>query len=277
MSNGEQKGEIQWEVATILDSLQKVIGDPAFSCCLVSCSVAELRTVIEATQIMAHANSSFALADTRQIARAVPLASLMRHSGWLVHRGEKRADCGLCKANSRGTVSLTDQLWKCHRCGAGGDAFAFVMQVQRCDFPVALKLLADYTGIALPSKSHNANNQREMELRRLHRERIDCAAELLADMERSVRLSCRDKIHECDRILAKPGPWDTAQWQRAKWAHALQHDFLLPEYTLAAFGSMAERVQYVLASDAARADICAAIFMAGGVRTDSGHFMELMQ
>jgi hypothetical protein len=150
------------------------------------------------------------------------------------------------------------------------------MQVQECDFPIALKFLADYTGIALPSKSHNADYQREMALSWLHRKRIDCAAERLADMERTLRLSCRDKIHACDRILAKPGQWDAAQWQQAKWAHVLQRDFLLPEYTLVAFGSMAKRVRYVLASEAERADTCGAIRMAGGVGTDSGHIVEVI-
>ena len=227
-------------------------------------------------QNMANVNPSFILADT-QHARAVPLPSVMRYLGWRVHRGEKRADCGLCKGNSQGTVSLTDRLWRCHRCGAGGDAFAFVMQVQRCDFPAALKFVAEYGGIALPSETHpGAGYQHEMEQARLHRERIECAAERLAEMERTLRLLCRDKIHECDRILAKRAPWDAAQWQRAKWAQVLQRDFLLPEYTLVAFASMAERVRYVLANDGERASICEAIRMAGGVRTDRGHFMEVM-
>jgi len=33
--NEERKGEVQREVAMILDSLQKLVGEPAFSCCLV--------------------------------------------------------------------------------------------------------------------------------------------------------------------------------------------------------------------------------------------------
>src|SRR5215469_16674805 len=59
------------------------------------------------------------------------------------------------------------------------------------------------------------------------------------------------------------------------WALVLQREFLLPEYTLLAFGNMAEGVRCVLASDTERANICGAIRMAGGVRTDSGCFMEL--
>ena len=59
------------------------------------------------------------------------------------------------------------------------------------------------------------------------------------------------------------------------WALVLQREFLLPEYTLLAFGNMAEGVRCVLASDTERANICGTIRMAGGVRTDSGYFMEL--
>ena len=238
--------------------------------------MAELQTVSEGTQIMSHVNSAIPLADTRQVARAVPLPSLMRHSGWRVHRSEKRADCGLCKGSSRGTVALTERLWKCHRCQVGGDVFSLVMQTQRCDFPTALLYVADYAGIPLPIRNGRADYRREVEHRRQERKRIERSAEYLADWERQLRLECRYKIHQCDRILAQPGPWDEAQWQRARRALVLQREFLLPEYCLVAFGCMEERVRYVLAGDTERASICRAIRRAGGVRTDGGFFMEVL-
>lgn len=225
---------------------------------------------------MAAINASWSLSDPQQIARAVKLPSLMRHLGWKLHRGERRADCGLCKGNSRGTVSVTERLWKCHRCNAGGDVFALIMQVERCDFPQALRYVADYAGIALPSRQNGADYKREIERRQQERVRIERSAEYLADVERQLRLMCRDKIHQCDRILSKPGLWDESQWQRARWALMLEREFLLPEYTLLAFGSIAERIGFILASDTQRARICGAISKAGGVLTDSGFFMEVV-
>jgi hypothetical protein len=240
--------------------------------------VAEVQTVRKVTQIMAHVNSSFPLTDTRQIAQNVHLPSLMRHLGWRVQRGEKRADCGLCKGNSGGTVALSREgkLWRCHRCQAGGDAFTLIMQTERCDFPQALRYVANYAGISVPTRSDGADYRRVIERKRQERERIDRSVEYLADMERELRLDCRDKVHECDRILTRPGPWDESQWQRARWAQVLQREFLLPEYTLLAFGNTADRVRYILASGAERASICGTITMVGGVRTDSSQFMETM-
>jgi hypothetical protein len=200
----------------------------------------------------------------------------MRHLRWRVQRGEKRADCGLCKGSSRGTVAVTERLWKCHRCNEGGDAFKLVMLTNNCGFPQALRFVADYARIPLPTRNGGADYRSAIERKRQERERLDRSAEYLADMERFFRLECRAQIHRSDRVLSKPGPWDESQWQRARWAHVLQREFLLPEYTLLAFSTIAERVRYVLASDAERTSICGAIRKAGGVRTNSGFFIEVL-
>jgi DNA primase len=46
-------------------------------------------------------------------------------------------------------VSPAKQIFKCFSCGAGGDAFSFVMNYHKMSFPEALKLLADRAGIKL--------------------------------------------------------------------------------------------------------------------------------
>lgn len=203
----------------------------------------------------------------------VPL--ILRHLGWHI-RSRSRADCGLCRGNSKSTVSFTDHFWHCHRCNAGGDLYSLVKAVHNCGFPAALRYVAELAGVRLADYA-SAHAQRELEARRQQRERIDQAADALADLERSLLIECRNSIHKCDKVLDAPGPWDEAQWQRARWTLVLLRDFLLPEYTLVAFGSVAERVRYVLANDGERASICGAMRMSGGTRTDSGHFMELMQ
>ncbi|HEX7078031.1 MAG TPA: DNA primase [Candidatus Eisenbacteria bacterium] len=61
---------------------------------------------------------------------------------------------GLCPFHSERTPSFTvnpeRQVWHCFGCGKGGDAFAWVMEIEKATFPEALERLAERAGIALP-------------------------------------------------------------------------------------------------------------------------------
>lgn len=46
-------------------------------------------------------------------------------------------------------VSPERQIWHCFGCGKGGDAFSFVMEYEKMDFPEALRVLAKKTGVKL--------------------------------------------------------------------------------------------------------------------------------
>ncbi|MFZ1683820.1 MAG: DNA primase, partial [Candidatus Zixiibacteriota bacterium] len=46
-------------------------------------------------------------------------------------------------------VNEERQMWHCFGCGKGGDAFAFVMEIEGLDFKEALRLLADKAGVKL--------------------------------------------------------------------------------------------------------------------------------
>lgn len=46
-------------------------------------------------------------------------------------------------------VNAEGQYFKCFGCGKSGDVFTFVMLSERCEFPEALKILADRAGIAI--------------------------------------------------------------------------------------------------------------------------------
>ena len=61
---------------------------------------------------------------------------------------------GLCPFHAEKTPSFTvnpeRQVWHCFGCGKGGDAFAWLMELEKATFPEALQSLADRAGIELP-------------------------------------------------------------------------------------------------------------------------------
>lgn len=62
---------------------------------------------------------------------------------------------GLCPFHSEKTPSfhVNSSFYHCFGCKASGDIIRFVMEYQRVDFTEALRLLADFSGIALQEKS----------------------------------------------------------------------------------------------------------------------------
>src|SRR5579864_420736 len=66
---------------------------------------------------------------------------------------------GLCPFHSEKTPSFSvhagHQFYKCFGCGAGGDVFKFVMEIERIGFFEALKLLAERNGVAMPKREYS--------------------------------------------------------------------------------------------------------------------------
>lgn len=64
---------------------------------------------------------------------------------------------GLCPFHDERTpsfsVSPERQTFKCFGCGKGGDIFSFVMEREGVDFPAALRLLAEKSGVTLPERN----------------------------------------------------------------------------------------------------------------------------
>src|SRR3954464_7521278 len=56
------------------------------------------------------------------------------------------------------TVHVTRQFYKCFSCGAAGDVFKFVMEIEGLSFPEALKSLAERNGIPMPKRSQFADD-----------------------------------------------------------------------------------------------------------------------
>ncbi|MGH9862994.1 MAG: DNA primase [Candidatus Acidiferrales bacterium] len=63
---------------------------------------------------------------------------------------------GLCPFHSEKTPSFAvhplKQIYHCFGCGAGGDVFKFVMEMEKVDFPEALRLVAEKAGVRLPAR-----------------------------------------------------------------------------------------------------------------------------
>ena len=86
---------------------------------------------------------------------------------------------GLCPFHAEKTPSFnvhpTKQIYHCFGCGQGGDVFKFVMEMEKCSFPEALRIVAEKCGIALPrpkerSPEERHENQQRTVLVEIHRE-----------------------------------------------------------------------------------------------------------
>jgi DNA primase len=86
---------------------------------------------------------------------------------------------GLCPFHQEKTPSFAvhpvKQIYHCFGCGAGGDVFQFVMEVEKTTFPEAVRTVAEKCGIPIPrTRSHSPEERRENQQRsvilEMHRE-----------------------------------------------------------------------------------------------------------
>ena len=86
---------------------------------------------------------------------------------------------GLCPFHSEKTPSFNvhpvRQIYHCFGCGKGGDVFSFVMEMEKCEFPDAVRTVAEKCGIAIPrprerSPEERKENQQRAALIEMHRE-----------------------------------------------------------------------------------------------------------
>lgn len=80
------------------------------------------------------------------------------------------------------TVNPQRQRYHCFGCGAGGDAFKFVMDKEGVDFPSAIHMLASRCGIVIPERQYSSPEQRQSAARqRSMREKVYEINKLFAD------------------------------------------------------------------------------------------------
>jgi len=86
---------------------------------------------------------------------------------------------GLCPFHGEKTPSFAvhpvKQIFHCFGCGKGGDVFTFVMEMEKCPFPEAVRVVAEKCGIPLPqprehSPEERKENQQRAALMEMHRE-----------------------------------------------------------------------------------------------------------
>ncbi len=72
---------------------------------------------------------------------------------------------GLCPFHAEKSPSFavhpTKQIYHCFGCGVGGDVFKFVMEMEKCAFPEAIRIVAEKCAIAAPRQKERSPEERK--------------------------------------------------------------------------------------------------------------------
>jgi len=72
---------------------------------------------------------------------------------------------GLCPFHAEKSPSFAvhpaKQIYHCFGCGVGGDVFKFVMEMEKCTFPEAIRIVAEKCGIAVPRQKERSPEERK--------------------------------------------------------------------------------------------------------------------
>lgn len=166
--------------------------------------------------------------------------------------------------------------------------FTLVRAVRRCDFPDALRHVADLAGIRL-EEPKGPDGRREVAARKRQRERVESAADKLEAWERKLRLECRARIHDTERkqqqvsarlaAIQRGEPERFRGEQEGLWLKLKAATVLLESdlstYTLLSFADPAERANFVVYPELREGTI-RGLRWAGYIRTADGKQIEVL-
>jgi DNA primase len=94
----------------------------------------------------------FEQSHIEQILQSINIVDVISNYVSLNPKGKEMV--GLCPFHNDSKPSLnvseSKQIFKCFACGAGGDAFKFLMLRENMSFPEAVRFLAERAGVMLP-------------------------------------------------------------------------------------------------------------------------------
>jgi DNA primase len=116
---------------------------------------------------------------------------------------------GLCPFHAEKSPSFavhpTKQIYHCFGCQVGGDVFKFVMEMEKCAFPEAIRIVAEKCGIAVPSpKERSPEERRENQQRTVILEMHRAAQAFYTKQLESTAEGSLARAYLEDRGLDKP-------------------------------------------------------------------------
>src|ERR1035438_3988772 len=98
--------------------------------------------------------------------RGTPPADIARVIGEYVRLKKSGQNfTGLCPFHAEKSPSFAvhpvKQIYHCFGCGAGGDVFKFVMEMDKISFPEAIRVVAEKCGIAIPRAKERTPEERQ--------------------------------------------------------------------------------------------------------------------
>ena len=116
-------------------------------------------------------------------------------------------------------VNPARQIFRCFGCNRGGDVFTFVMEIEGCSFPEAVKTIAEKCGVPLPamedSRGMEERDQRRAELQKLNQWAAEFFESNLSETPEGRRAldylaerGVSDETRQAFRLGYAPNSWD---------------------------------------------------------------------
>ncbi len=107
---------------------------------------------------------------------------------------------GLCPFHAEDTpsfsVSPSKQIYYCFGCHKGGDVIHFIMDVEKCAYPQAIRLLAERSGVTIPESDDEEYRQRSELNKQLLAINLEAARYFYLSLTSPAGSACRDYLQK---------------------------------------------------------------------------------